>query len=197
MNKFAVETIGNFVSLGTINLIVLKINTLQKIYASILLIVMIVGFNYSGEAQVSFSYGGEIALPLGEFNDSANTGLGMTIRYEGNFSGHFAVIGDIGYFLFTTASNKKFYSMIPIQAGGKYYYNKGGSGVYGMTQIGTHITKVLQVDVDNESNTLFSFAPSVGFALRKMDIALRYQMVFGNRNVPTRAFLGIRGVLNF
>src|SRR4051812_13349024 len=79
-----------------------------------------------------FSVGGELALPMGTFGDQSSIGFGGSLRYEMPMGDNLALMLTAGYLTFGSKAidlgpfGKFDYtiSMIPIQAGAKYYFTE-------------------------------------------------------------------------
>jgi hypothetical protein len=151
----------------------------------LLSIVAVVAISSASFAQGRFSVGAELGLPMGDFGDAAGIGFGGSLRYEGTINDNLNWTGTLGYLTFSEKDNSGLkVSMIPVQAGVKYYFTESFSGFYGAAELGVHMVKSkfegeffgVPVSV-SESSTEFSFAPALGYHLGAVDVALRYQIV--------------------
>jgi hypothetical protein len=151
----------------------------------LLSIVAVIALSSASFAQGRFSIGPELALPMGDFGDGAGIGFGGTLRYEGTINDNLNWMGTAGYLTFGEKDNSGLkVSMIPVQAGVKYYFTESFSGFYGGAELGVHLVKSkIETEIfgvpysASVSSTEFSFAPSLGYHLGAVDIALRYQIV--------------------
>lgn len=132
-------------------------------------------------AQGRFSVGPEIALPMGDFGDVSGLGIGGTVRYEAPINDNLSWMGTAGYIGFAEKDDLGVkVSIIPIQAGLKYYFTESFSGFYAGAELGANIVKA-KVDFLGESfsdsETKFGFAPQIGYHLSVIDISARYQII--------------------
>jgi hypothetical protein len=146
------------------------------------------------------SLGVELAMPVGNFADQSNLGVGGSLRYEHPLGDNFSFTGTAGVISFggdeitSGVPNVLEYKytttslMIPIQVGLKYY-GTVMEGFYGHVEAGVHIntfttkTKVTlngntSESSNTDSQTNFSAAPGIGYHLANFDIGVRYQMIF-------------------
>ena len=148
------------------------------------------------------SLGVELALPMGDFADQTNLGVGGSLRYEHpladsrlSLSGTAGVISFGGEEISSGVPNLLEFKvttsslMIPVQVGLKYYFMEPMDGGYLDVETGVHIsTFTVKTETimngnstssdDTDSQTNFSLAPGVGFHMANFDIGLRYQMIF-------------------
>jgi hypothetical protein len=144
----------------------------------------------SGRLSIGF----EAAQPLGDFGDGASTGFGGSLRYEHPMGEKLGLTFTAGWITFGGKEQEfagiKYdgpgISLIPIQAGLKFYFKEQQAGLYIMGEIGAHAVTIGGVDFtdpitgavtegESSSNTSFSYAPAIGFHMKKIDIGLRYQ----------------------
>ena len=99
-------------------------------------------------------------------------------------------------------------SMIPAQAGIKYYFDEVGSGVYAHGQIGIHSMSIKTEDFDfggitiegeTESDSNMSFAIGGGVILNEnIDLGLRFNVITsGEDDVDASNYIGVRAGYNF
>ncbi len=173
------------------------------------------------------SGGLELALPMGDFGDNAGFGFGASGRYEHPIGDKMGITATLGYITFAkktfdTGFGKYEYksSMIPIQAGFKYYFKEAQDGFYVMAEVGVHLftAKVTSPDFtffgvtvagtkETSSNTYLSYAPAIGYHLANIDLGLRYQLFSYETTVSsgtssvtktsTASYLGIRAAYVF
>jgi hypothetical protein len=151
---------------------------MKKLVVMVALIAASVSF---ASAQGRFSVGAELALPMGDFGDVSGLGIGGTVRYESAINDNLNWTGTAGYISFAEKDDYNLkISMIPIQAGLKYYFTESFNGFYGGAQLGVSIVKA-KSDFFGESvsasDTEFGFAPEIGYHLSVIDISARYQIV--------------------
>lgn len=170
-----------------------------------------------GTAQDSgVSVGVEIALPLGDFGEVASLGYGASAGYELGLSDNLSVTARAGYILLAVDSELsdfiKNMSMIPIQAGVRYYLDEVGTGLHAGLQIGVHSMSVTTEDIDlgalgtiegsTESESDLSIAPTVGFSVtEQIDVSGRFNIIMtkdsdieGSENSN---YIGIRASFKF
>src|SRR5436853_3782470 len=97
------------------------------------------------------SLGVELAMPIGDFADQSNMGVGGSLRYEHPLGDNFAFTGTAGVISFggdevsSGVPNILEYKikttslMIPVQVGLKYY-GTVMEGFYGQVEAGVHIS---------------------------------------------------------
>jgi hypothetical protein len=147
-----------------------------------------------GQGKISFGVGGELALPMGDFKDAYNTGFGGTGSIFYHYMPQMDLMLNAGYIKYGSDIDEASFSMIPIQAGARYFIVPGG-GLYAGGLVGVHIAKA-EVGDFSESETKFSLAPMLGYQYplgptMKLDISGRYQFV------SDANYFGIHLGLNF
>ncbi len=136
----------------------------------------------------------DVGIPI---NKSDNTGLGIgaTARYEGPWGTHTSAMLDAGVISFAGktvgATSYPSWTVIPIQAGVKFYFDELFSGLYISGQMGIHF-----ISVASESQQDFGFAPGIGYHFNKADVGIRFQSILGANN-ESYNFIGIRGAYIF
>jgi hypothetical protein len=185
---------------------------MKKTILSIALVIGLVSAANVSKAQNGrFSVGAELALPMGDFGDQSNLGFGGSLRYEYPMGDNLGLCLTAGYITFSGKSiddgfggTYKFSnSMIPIQAGLKYYFSEQQDGFYGMVNLGVHSFKskytvpgysFLGVTVPgydvSASTTNLSYAPEIGYHLANADFGVRYQII--STTGATTSYVGIR-----
>jgi hypothetical protein len=157
-----------------------------------------------------FSVGAELALPMGNFKDAAGMGFGGSVRYEYPVSDNLGLTGTVGYLVFGKKSfNDGFVdvestsSMIPVQAGLKYYFQESQNGFYAMAELGIHnfhskvstpsytvLGFTFPASEVSGSSTNLSYAPELGYHLANIDLGVRYQII--STTGSTTSYLGLR-----
>ncbi|MBL7952974.1 MAG: hypothetical protein JNM62_14795 [Flavobacteriales bacterium] len=154
------------------------------------------------------SLGVDLALPLGDFGDAYSLGVGPTVGFEVPVGDNLGVTLQAGYDILMVKSELsdfvKSASMIPVQAGLKYYFMEQQEGFYGHGQIGIHATSVkseeftiLGVTIPSEtaSSTNLSWAIGAGYMMEKLDIGLRYNSISPDSDVDgakASSYIGLR-----
>lgn len=151
----------------------------------------------SSFAQGRFSIGAELALPSGDFGDAVGTGFGASVRYEAPINENLSWMGTVGFITFgkeEIGGVDYTASIIPINAGIKYYFTESFNGFYAGAELGLNIVKSKaegeffgQKINDSNSETEFGFAPQVGYHLAKFDFAVRYAIVSDADYIGLRA----------
>lgn len=107
-----------------------KITVVMFAFAALVMFTAGSAFAQKGE----FSGGLELGLPMGNFGDAANIGIGASARYEAPIQDKLNWTGNLGYLHFGSKGSgsgvSASYGMIPIQGGIKYYFDKSNSGFY-------------------------------------------------------------------
>jgi len=164
---------------------------MKQLFSIVLLSVLFTGF-INAQSQ-GISIGANVALPMGDWSDGANTGFGGTATYERSFAPN--IVGQVyaGYITFGGDEAEGFsysYSMIPIMAGVKYFFQPG-KGFYANALLGVHM---FTADVDvpaeyeayysggSETSTEFSFGVGAGYEIpvggkNAVDITAHYMLI--------------------
>lgn len=141
--------------------------------------------------NTQLSLGADIGLPMGDFGDVASLLVGPNVGLELPLGDKLGVTLQAGYdFVMLKSDAKdafKSYTLIPAQAGLKYYFMDQQEGFYAHGQVGIHSSTVKTKDIDlgpfgtvegtSASNTNFSWAIGVGYQMEKLDIGLRYNSI--------------------
>ncbi len=163
-----------------------------------ILFVMVIIACFAGTAQAqdaftpSWSAGFDFrgALPMGDFADFVDFGVGGTGNVAYAVAPTVSITGRVGYLYFggkelpfsagtTTGTVKINTSTIPILAGVKVFFGEGDMRMYGAGEVGMYMSSgsgdftptgggaVTSVDVDGESN--FGVSPSLGAQFKAGD----------------------------
>jgi len=152
----------------------------------ILLLTICVFFISTAVQAVTFGANLELAMPMGDFGETAGIGFGGSAQAEYEVNEMIIATGSIGYLMWggkdEWADLDYKWSCIPIKAGGKYLI--GDSGLYGIFELGMYMFSFsfdhpyLGEFDDTESE--FGFAPGVGYQMplgnNKLDISLQYEI---------------------
>ena len=186
---------------------IIKKNDLMKKLTLALAAFTLAGGLFAQENQISL--GVDIALPMGDFGDGYSLGIGPTAGFELPISDNLSVTIQVAYdILMAKGDNQdviKSASMLPAQAGLKYYFQGDQAGFYGQGQLGIHAVSVKTEDIDlgpfgtiegsSDSNTNFSWAIGVGYQLEKFDLGLRYNSISPDSDVDgakASSYIGLR-----
>ncbi len=154
----------------------------------VLMFALLVSSVFAGE--MSFGVNGELALPMGDFGDSAGMGFGGSVQGEYGINEQLIGTASVGYLMWNGKDewedmNFK-WSCIPIKAGAKY--NIGESGLYGIFELGMYMF-AFEFDYEfmgysvkgDDTESEFGFAPGVGYQMpigesMKLDISAQYEI---------------------
>jgi hypothetical protein len=156
--------------------------------------------------KIAIGVGPDVLLPIGSFGDAYNVGFGGTARGQYMVNEQFSVIVTAGYLTFSVKNVPSGVSfdnatMIPIVAGGKYYFTPSGSmRFYGIAEIGiTSFKQSLGGSVGGQSfnfgsvtSTEFTYAPGIGFEAdlgggnTKIDVGVRWNGISDANSIGGR-----------
>ena len=143
---------------------------------------------FESQAQ-EFSGGLELGMPINK-SDKNGLGIGAAFRYESPWGVQTSLIVDGGYLSFAGRTvgltSYPTWSVLPLQAGIKYYFDDPFSGFYVSGQLGIHF-----ITIASRTEQDFGFAPGLGYHLEKIDIGARFQAILGANN-ESYNFIGIR-----
>jgi hypothetical protein len=177
---------------------------MKKIYATIVSVMLVMGLS-AQDNQVSI--GADIGLPIGDFGDAASLLIGPSAGFELPVGDNLGVTVQVGYSIAMLKDDVSDiianWSLIPAQAGLKYYFSESQAGAYGHAQIGIHASSVKTEDIDlgplgtiegeTTSNTDLSWAIGAGYMLEKFDIGLRYNTITSSEDgVDASSYIGLR-----
>lgn len=145
-------------------------------------------------AFAQFSIGAELALPMGTpFSDGFNMGFGGSVNYQAAINDNLSWLGYAGY---QTYSGKNLpsgysasFSMIPIQAGVRYYFTESGNGFYGEVDLGMFFASASASGGGlsfSSSDSKFGFTPALGYRVSSFDLGLRYNLISDANNLAFR-----------
>ena len=151
------------------------------------------------------SIGADFGFPLGDYGDFASFMVGPTAGFELPISDNVGITLQASYLIVTLNSEIKDAfenaSTIPAQAGVKFYFSEGQSGLYGHGQLGIHAssTKIADevpiVGGESSSTTNFSWAIGGGYQLPKLDIGVRYNSISPDSDLEgasSSTYIGLR-----
>lgn len=149
------------------------------------------------DKDFKFSIGVIGALPTGDLKSTSNFGIGGSLQGEYKAAPELGLTVSVDYISFSgknysdlgTTIKYPTISLIPILAGGRYYF---GGGAYISAQLG-----ITSLKASGESSTsAFTYAPGIGYYLSpNFDLLLKYQAA--SKNGGTIAFIGLRAAYNF
>ena len=171
------------------------------------------GMTAAVEAQFGpVSLGFEVAPPKG---GAGTLGYGGYWGYEQSLGERFGITLQSGFMKLGISDSSALHidksSMIPVQLGVKYFFNKRGTGIYTHLSGGTHYMLFTSESYTDEFGTVIRYFPGFGerfseiylsgaFTLgcvfnNKIDLSLRYNMVAADNNVEGSTasnYLGFR-----
>jgi hypothetical protein len=133
-------------------------------------------------AQFRFSLGAEAVMPTGDLADLGGIGGGLSGRVEAGIGEKVALGAHAGFVAFSkkspgNGSTEYAVSGAPIQLDGRYYFNELQDGLYAGIGIGLHWVRTAITGGTDDSQSNLTFAPQIGFHLKKIDLNLRYQII--------------------
>jgi outer membrane protein W len=172
---------------------------MKKLCPTIILVLFLVAvispLAFAQHGKKSVGAGLELAIPMGDFGDAATMGFGGTAAFQYGFKPNIDLIGTVGYLHWGAKSEFKAldfsWSAIPIQVGGKYFFQPTESRFYVGGLVGFHIFSfktetinpfTLETSSESTSETKIGLAPLGGYELKvgenmMLDIQARYQFV--------------------
>jgi opacity protein-like surface antigen len=138
--------------------------------------------------------GVEFGLPVGDFGDVFNLGVGGSLVLQIPVATNLNFTGSAGYLKFSNDSDDIIeYSVaaIPVKAGLRYYF---AENFYGAGELGAAFY------TGDNSTTAFAYAPGIGVEFpvankAAIDLGVRYEG--WSANSRTNSFVGIRAAFNF
>ncbi|MCB0753017.1 MAG: hypothetical protein KDC52_16210, partial [Ignavibacteriae bacterium] len=94
---------------------------MKKILTALLLSAAILT-NINAQSDMAVGAGLVVSLPMGNFGDAANLGIGGTAAFELKFAPQITGVGHIGYISYGTESEAVSYSTVPLLVGVKYFF---------------------------------------------------------------------------
>jgi hypothetical protein len=155
------------------------------------------------------SFGVDLGLPMGDFGDFASFIVGPSVGFELPVGDNIGITAQVGYDIVSVKSDAQYiksFSMIPAQAGLKYYFTEQQKGAYGHAQVGIHSSTLKTKDIDlglfgtipgtSSSSTSLSWAIGAGYMMEKLDIGLRYNSISPDSDAPdgtnSSTYIGVR-----
>ena len=163
----------------------------MKKLVSVLFVVLFAFTFVNAQSKMALGVGANLALPMGTFGDVAGMGFGGGAQFEYMLSPNISGTVSATYLMFGEKDFldiKYSYSIIPIQAGAKYYFGN----FYGLAETGINLLS-LKVDVPartfmgvtipgsstSSSTSEFGFGFGAGYVLpmgkNSLDISAKYQ----------------------
>ncbi len=178
-----------------------KLRNMKKVFfITALTVASFAGFAQDDKKEASkpftFSVGVEGALPLGDFGDTYNFGIGGSIQGDYKVADELAITLNVGYISYSGKSitvlpgfptvKVDALGLVPVLAGIKYWFSPN---VYGSGQLG------LSFATGSGSGSNFTYAPGIGFQVQKFDFLLKYTGISGDGSSLNS--IGLRAAYNF
>ncbi len=109
-----------------------------------------VALMFVGQANAQLNYGSaglEFAIPMGDFADVANFGIGGSGLYEVGITDNIAALVNAGVLFYATEEEEVSITQIPIQVGARYYITEQRESLFFGFKTGVHLT-MIGYDID-------------------------------------------------
>ena len=132
------------------------------------------------------SLGVDLGLPLDPLSKEYTMLVGPTAGFELPIGDKLGITLQVSYLLPQAKSDfaeeLSSASLIPVQAGLKYYFQESQKGLYGHAQIGIHsfsesFKELPPFPAQTFTSTTLSWAIGAGYQLEKFDFGLRFNMI--------------------
>ena len=138
--------------------------------------------------------GVEFGLPVGDFGDFYNLGVGGSLVYQQPLASNLNFTASAGYINFSSEEVlgvKVSSAAIPVKAGIRYFF---AENFYGGAELGAAFS------TEDNGGTAFAYAPGIGVEFpvadkAAIDLGVRYEG--WSRDSRTNSFIGIRAAFNF
>lgn len=138
--------------------------------------------------------GVEFGLPVGDFGDFYNLGVGGSLVYQQPLASNLNFTASAGYINFSSEEVlgvKVSSAAIPVKAGIRYFF---AENFYGGAELGAAFS------TEDNGGTAFAYAPGIGVEFpvadkAAIDLGVRYEG--WSRDSRTSSFIGIRAAFNF
>jgi opacity protein-like surface antigen len=167
----------------------------EKVIAGIFAVVVVIAIAIPTAAQRSTTFGGalEIAMPMGDFDDVADVGVGITGHVQYRWRPDIHWIGQLGFIAWPGPEQFGIdygWNAIPLQVGIKYFVSEGESRFYVGGLTGFHLFTFKRPmynpftglwEEDSDSDLEFGLAPMGGYELVVsdnwfVDFSARFQL---------------------
>lgn len=138
----------------------------------------LVAFTQNSSAQIKISAGADVGYVT---NEGYGLAYGLALGVEKPLGDNMGLTFQTGYDMLAVEGEGASASLIPLQAGFKYYFTDNEGGFYGHGQLGVTMHKV-KVDTGfgtyEASGSYLSYAAGVGYLVGEhFDLGLRYNIV--------------------
>lgn len=175
---------------------------MKKILKVVGVALCLIVFTQNSNAQIRFSAGLDVGKVL---ETGYGLNIGLALGAEKPIGDNMGLTFQTGYDIITldkdVMGSGASSSMIPIQAGFKYYFTDNESGLYGHAQLGVTNFRIKQdfggfVGSVSASSTDLSYAVGAGYLVNEnIDLGLRYNIISGNGG--SLAYIALRAAYNF
>jgi hypothetical protein len=164
---------------------------MKKILSVLFAVLLFAGYA-NAQNKLSFSAGGNLALPMGSFGDVVNFGFGATVAADYPLADKIVGTATIGYLIWSGkdfgqsgVTAKTDFKAIPILAGVKYFVSKD---FYALGQLGfhlfstsgeskfTYLGQTMTTKIDG-SSTDFTLSLGAGYIIGNLDIAGSFYII--------------------
>jgi len=168
---------------------------------------LLVGTTLVGQSN-QVSLGIDALLPQGDFNKEFSMGIGPSVGFELPVGDHIGITAQAAYSILLLKDDIKEVldgaSLIPLQAGLKYYFQESQSGIYAHGQLGVHMfsekfkeNAAFGLEAETESEAHFSWGIGAGYQLEKFDLGIRYNSISpkseeGEGEAEAFSYIGLR-----
>jgi len=177
---------------------------LQLMNRNFLTLVFLIIFPFVTMAQKGSNFlqvGGQAAVPVGNFSDVAKSGFGGSVKgIYGLSAKPQSVTLEAGYNRFALKDlpgvPSGYYSILPVYAG----YRANLSGFILELQAGVSFNRgALSAPglPDRDTQTVFGWAHSVGYAFKNIELSIRYQHAETSKDYNAIRFISFRLANNF
>ncbi len=178
---------------------------MKKLYFVLLAVLLFVG-SANAQNKLTFSAGGNLALPMSTFGDVVSFGFGATVAGDLQLTDKVVGTATVGYLIWsgkdlggTGFTAKTDFKAIPVLAGIKYFFSKdfyalGQAGFHLFSTSGeskiTFLGQTVTTKIDG-SSTDFTMSVGAGYQFGNMDIAGSYYII------KDANYLGVRVAYRF
>jgi hypothetical protein len=170
---------------------------MKKILLSAIAVFFGLNHSLAQSSESKIGLGLEAAFPVGDFKQTADYAIGVSLLYQKPVAQNLSITGNVGYLRFhgpaVYSSIKYKQGFVPIKAGARYFIVPH---IYGAAELGVAFSTANGYG----SGTFFIYTPSLGteFPVSRtgtIDIGLRYES--WTRSTGTLSFAGIGAGYNF
>jgi hypothetical protein len=159
-------------------------------------VLCLVAFTQNSNAQIKFSAGADLGYAT---NEGYGLMYGLALGVEKPLGDNMGLTFQTGYDIMSLEGEGASASLIPLQAGFKYYFTDNEGGLYAHGQLGMSMFKY-KIDTGfgtyESSGSYLSYGAGVGFLVNEnIDLGLRYNMV--SSEGESLNYMALRAAYNF